>query len=332
MYSAQYTSDLPTTSEIPKKVVTTSKLPKSTVTTHKLPVSNDVVNNKSYDIVDKLGLNSDKIGNQALTYNQRFNRNSMGISVDEMIDKLNNKGLLKNYKDKINDIDILYAKGEGAGVIHHDVSHVERVMLYSMYMGDELGLSAHEMNMLSDAAKYHDIGVFAGHSGHSIRSAQSALENLNKSYSKDDLNKIAAIIEYHELNDSLENFNFIMNKYNISSSDSKDVLKIANILKDADAIDRTRFANNLDTRYFRNKDQANNLVKASYQMQEIQAKQILDEKINNGSFNEHEIRDIMAYRNTGIPDYVIYESYSTYNGWGFSSPLDMIDYWMKGAI
>ena len=319
------------------------------------------------NVVRDMDLSNNKHLTSKSNYNNLFNKLNGGVDVDDFVDYMEKKGLMANYEDKIIDIDNLYRRG--SKIAEHDVSHVERVMLYSMYMGDKLNLSEHNMDLLAQAAKYHDVGVYAGHSGHSYVSANEVVENLKGKYSTSDVNKIAAIIEYHEvdelgrkfddllaksnmsishdlsLNDfrknlsdnnkneldkviskisgivdisdmstvdfkniidseDFQNFANICRKYSIPMDDIMDVKEIADILKDADAIDRTRFINNLNVNYFRNKDLANSLVKTSYQMQEIRGKLELDKILAEGTSLD-KIQKINLYRNKGVPDYLI---------------------------
>lgn len=307
---------------------------------------NKFVNKKSSNIIDKMNLRDFKMDDSVTKYNYLFNKFDDGLDVDDFVDNLKSKGLLEKFDIAINDIDDLYSRPPGPGVVHHDVSHVERVMLFAMDMGDKLKLSDADMDLLVDAAKYHDVGVYGGHGNHALRSADEALKNLQGKYSEAELRKIAAIIECHEIDDrnyvlnNLDNspaFMDILDKYNIPQSERDSTIKIINILKDADAIDRTRFRNNLNTNYFRNTNEANNLVKTSYEMQEIYGKLSLDNKIKNNEFTATQIQQINNYRNIGIPDYVIEQSYATYNMWGnagrrlFNTPDEMIRNWMQGA-
>ncbi len=343
-------------------------------------------------VLDEINLNEN---NQIISkYNDLFNKNSKGIDINDFYNDLNENGLIDKFYNSISDIDKLYARGQ-VGVVEHGIEHVERVMLYSMHMGKQLNLSDYDMNLLIEAAKYHDIGVYNGHKNHSMLSAQEVYQNLSSKYPTSELNKIAAIVEYHELpelskqfenilsennislsrNNKLSNvlnsidsaskakverllknisadvdlntidvydcklifdsiddrqyFN-LMTKYHIPIGEQLGVRNIANILKDADAIDRTRFMKNLDTSYFRNKEVADNLVKTSYQMQEIHAKVSLDDIIQKNS-DLNTIQLINKYRNLNVPDYVIYFSLKTWNLWkvGYSSVESMIETWMK---
>lgn len=64
------------------------------------------------------------------------------------------------------------------------------------------------------------------------------------------MNKISAAIGIHEMNDESQ-LQSLFDKYNIPASERESLTKICNILKDADAIDRTRFPGNLDEKYLR---------------------------------------------------------------------------------
>lgn len=296
----------------------------------------------SNNIIDKMNLRNFNNTDTINKYDKLFNNFDGGVEINEFIDKLERRKLLSVFDSSIKDIDELYARGQGPGVIQHDVDHVERVMLFAMYMGDELQLSGKDMGVLIQAAKHHDIGVYNGHPGHAQLSAMEAIKSLEDNYPQSEINKIAAVIDYHEIikrEESFEKFSQICAKYNVPEPEQKSLFNVANILKDADAIDRTRFRRNIDTSYFRNVDEANKLVKTSYQMQEIRGKIALEQKINDNVFTPEQVEQIKFYKEQGVPDYVIEQSYETYYMWGdkvngryFNTPDAMIKNWMQGAI
>ena len=222
----------------------------------------------------------------------------------------------------------LYKSEDGPAVIDHGIGHVQRVMLYAMYLGRQLNLSDSDMDILICATKYHDVGIDNGHYGHGRVSAQKLLNILHGKLPQSDLNKIAAIIECHEIDDDKHEFNKIFKRYKIPKKEREQILRLLYILKDADALDRTRFRNNLNTDYLRNRESLE-LVKTSYQMQEIRGNMDLNERIKNSQFTEDEIQQIEAYRLQKIPDYVIAHSFATYSIWGFRTASEMINKWMN---
>ena len=87
-----------------------------------------------------------------------------------------------------------------------------------------------------------------------------------------------------------------------------DIYNIATILKDADALDRVRFPGNLDSKYLRN-DMAKDLIKSSYQLQEIRGTKEIENNIMNGNYSKDDIDTIVALKEIGVPDYMINYSY-----------------------
>ena len=215
------------------------------------------------------------------------------------------KGLLGKYEAEVRD---LYNKNlYQFNIPEHNIDHVERVLFYSMYMAEELGLTPQQMNILVEAAKYHDSGRVNLHTdtNHAELSAIKLIDDLEGKYPPEDLNIMAAVIEYHEAGDSMADVNKIFSKYNIEPNEVADVYKMATILKDADALDRVRFPNNLKTEYLRN-HLASQLVKSSYQIQELRAHEILSNDFLNNKYSTKEMDNIVALKESGVPDYLIY--------------------------
>lgn len=259
-------------------------------------------------------------------YNDKFNFLKTGVDITEFINTLVTSGLLDKFYDEASDVEELYKRGNGPDVIDHGAEHVQRVMLFSLYLGRNL--SEDDINLLITAAKYHDVGVYRGHYGHAAASAQEALNILKTKLSQADVNKIAALIECHEIEDEQASFISVFNKYCVPEEEYQQLLLLVSILKDADALDRTRFRNNLDTRYLRNSESFD-LVKTSYQIQEIRGKIDLEEKMRSGYFSQDEINKIKEYLYNRIPYYVISHSLSTYRLWGYDSSDSMINHWLN---
>ena len=260
-------------------------------------------------VVSSLSL--DKISgiDQNLSYYKLFN-SSFDNQVDlyNVVNSLKDNDLLGRFESEVRDLNNsnLY----NFDIPEHNIDHVERVLLYSMYMGNEMKLDSDMMDVLIESSKLHDSGRInlATDTNHALNSANKVFENLEGKYSADDLNKIAAIIEYHEAADSKEAFDTIFNKYNIDKEEYDDIYNIATILKDADALDRVRFPGNLDSKYLRN-DMAKDLIKSSYQLQEIRGTKEIENNIMNGNYSKDDIDTIVALKEIGVPDYMINFSY-----------------------
>ena len=275
-------------------------------------------------IVKTLSLDKINTNNVASNYYDNFIRkgtdfDNKQIDINDVMLAFKEKGLLGKYEAEVRD---LYNKNlYQIDIPEHNVDHVERVLFYSMYMGEELGLEPWQMNILIEAAKYHDSGRInlQTDTNHAELSAMKLIDDLEGKYDSEDLDIMAAVIEYHEAGDSLDDINRIFNKYDISPTDVNDVYKIATILKDADALDRVRFPNNLKTEYLRN-DLASQLVKSSYQIQELRAHENLSNDFLNNKYSPKEMDNIVALKESGVPDYLIY----FYNRYKTKPVYDMI--------
>ena len=220
-----------------------------------------------------------------------------GFSGKELMQSMKDKNLMGRYNDAVNDMHIrgLY---DGVRLGEHDYNHVGMVLLNAIYMGNELGLSQKNLDILMESAKYHDSGLKIQHShnGHPLNSVKVAEQNLQGLYSKSDLAKIKSIIEYHEGKESLTRITEICNKNGIFDSTVIDeVYKMANILRDADGMDFARFPGMLDTNFYRNKELANKLTPALFDLrEEIAANELsfwkseMSNKIHHGNLIEED--------------------------------------------
>ena len=266
-----------------------------------VPAEESVVSSLSLDKLSGLDEN--------LSYYKLFNSSTNNqIDLYDVVNTLKNNDLLGRFESEVRYLNNnnLY----NFDIPEHNIDHVERVLLYSMYMGNEMKLDSDLMDVLIEASKFHDSGRInlATDTNHALNSANKVFESLEGKYSTDELNKIAAVIEYHEAADSKEVFDAIFNKYNLDRDEYDDIYNIATILKDADALDRVRFPGNLDSKYLRN-DMAKDLIKSSYQLQEIRGTKEIENNIINGNYSKEDINTIVALKEIGVPDYMINFSY-----------------------
>ncbi len=128
----------------------------------------------------------------------------------------------------------------------HSTRHIEDVIMFSAIIGKKEKLSAHDMDLLLVAAMYHDCGRTSDkHVKHAEIGASMARKLLANKYSEEDINLIANAISYHEIPDDEEKFKKIcaLNRIDVANEELYLRAKhIALCLKDADAIDRTRFS------------------------------------------------------------------------------------------
>ena len=126
----------------------------------------------------------------------------------------------------------------------HGIHHSEKVLLFSYLIGKHENLSLDELEILLDAAVYHDIGRMdeTEETMHGYVSATRIEKVVTKNgiYSNhDNLEILKAICDAHSIEDARMDLTFDLHE--IDESKLETYLKLAKILKDADALDRTRF-------------------------------------------------------------------------------------------
>lgn len=135
---------------------------------------------------------------------------------------------------------------------NHNIGHIERVIFLSQLIGrEELlledgNIDTHAMDLLTQAAKYHDCGRQNDRvdKSHGTKSADKMVKFLSdEGYSEDDVKIMQIAVEYHEVVDDDTKFNKLCERYNLPHEKVGMAKKIAMCLKDADALDRTRFKN-----------------------------------------------------------------------------------------
>lgn len=130
----------------------------------------------------------------------------------------------------------------------HGQRHVKNVLLYSTLIGQSVIKNKHDLDLIMLSAKYHDIGRKTdAYQEHGEASAKIAMNKLKDKCSLEDLSIISTIIEFHEIPRNIPNidklFIAIAKKNGIKDEEIPRVRQMAEVLKDADALDRTRFIN-----------------------------------------------------------------------------------------
>ena len=195
------------------------------------------------------------------------------------VDEVNNILDQNNLREKITFIQSDIEKEKlNLGMYVHGQRHAGNVVLFSGLIGQQLGLNERGMNLLLISAKYHDCGRDKdGNYEHARQSAEQATSKLLETMSHEEIAIIKTIIEFHEIDRTIENvdeiFTNIATANGIQESQIQDIRAIAEILKDADALDRTRFEKqgartNVDFLHY---PQAKQLLKYSAQLAETQA-------------------------------------------------------------
>ena len=146
----------------------------------------------------------------------------------------------------------------------HGLSHNERVTLMACYLGIKEGLNDNELENLLYAALYHDIGrkvipkgtrgIGESHGFESARILEENSDELLPNKNKEDIKVIKSLCMAHSVNDDKIEEKL---KDNGIILDTK-VLKLINILKDADALDRVRLLHSgIDEKYLRTETSKN---------------------------------------------------------------------------
>ena len=188
----------------------------------------------------------------------------------EIIEKLsfNEKTYMRKW---INEIDKrnLYKRKTNC----HGKKHAGNVMLFAFLIAKFENIKEN-INLLVESAMYHDEGRENDDDiRHGLKSAIIAQDSLKDKYSSSDLRIISATISFHDERtngfDIKKNeeigFNNVSSYFNLTKNEKEKARVIGNILKDADALDRTRFESEyiLDERYLRTKS-AKTLMKLAY--------------------------------------------------------------------
>ena len=151
----------------------------------------------------------------------------------------------------------------------HGQKHINNVILFSYLIAKgENTLDSRSIDLLIQAAKFHDVGRDGNWNGmgpgkrhdydaipHANPSALGAEYYMSKEKNPDDTKKytkeeiaiVKTAISYHEVSEHRHNvfnesrFNELCRKYGVAESDKERAKNICIYLKDADAVDRTRF-------------------------------------------------------------------------------------------
>lgn len=155
---------------------------------------------------------------------------------------------------------------------YHSLSHIQKVIMFSGILAKNENLSSEETEILLASAAFHDSGR-DGEEGendnHALASARQVQEyfenNPNNPFgiTAENISMIQAVIEYHEHKEQekgstdIPELDRLFYKYNIDYEKFGSLVRISNLLKDADALDRARFGKknenrwSLDARYLK---------------------------------------------------------------------------------
>lgn len=167
--------------------------------------------------------------------------------MENILNSLLESGLLNNYLG-VDDLEILkkIVKGIQKKYLYssnfHGLHHSEKVLLFAFIISKSLDLTEEEKEILIDAAIYHDCGriddnedTIHGYSGAIKIDKIVGFKEIYKN--NKNLNVLKALCDAHSISD--KKFDQIVKDYEIENIMS--FRKLFNVLKDADALDRTRF-------------------------------------------------------------------------------------------
>ncbi len=171
----------------------------------------------------------------------------------------------------------------------HGLYHSEKVLLFSYLLGKNQGLNDEQMQIIMDAAVYHDIGRIADNEDeqHGLVSSNRLIKEKNNILSnpiyKDDANfsYLRLICDAHSRHDKYDKLTFENYVYDneVTNINFETFKKLSDILKDADALDRTRFMNVtsavLDEKYLRH-DYSKKLIPFAKYINELYRMRDLD--------------------------------------------------------
>ena len=170
--------------------------------------------------------------------------------------------------DKISSED-LYKKEFFLSSFQHNIYHIQRVMFFSQIIAQNEGISEKDLKLLLLASALHDAGKTRDrkdceHGKNSAEIAKTYLRKNINSISEEDIKIIQIAIEYHTVKEKI-NFTELVKlceKYNVAMSNFERIKMISLILKDADALDRTRFdkEDSLNIELLRTKTAQNKLL------------------------------------------------------------------------
>ena len=188
----------------------------------------------------------------------------------------------------------------------HGLYHSEKVCLFAFIIGKRSNLNKVEMQIIIDAALYHDIGRQndTNDSLHGFASAYRIENAVDSDIYKDakNLNMLKAIVDSHSVNDEKSDCSF---KYYFECFDNSDLesnplyreayrtfIKLNSVLKDADGLDRNRFVDGycfgLDERFLR-LNESKKLIQLSREINDFYTDNYVKEvnlKEVNGSYND----------------------------------------------
>ena len=223
-------------------------------------IMNKELNNKTLiDSLDnlmanKFGIMANQLGLESSTFDSAKVNTNLKQLKPFLESALDDEDFIKTYTDSNSRV--------------HNLDHIEDVLVFSSLLGAEtFGPKSRMMQIIAEAAKYHDCArVTDSKENHALASAKKSYEILKKQnkYSRKELAVIYTLINCHDLprdtnikesavntfqtvlynlNTNADPWNKVDARYldDMGHRDAESLIRAVQILRDADALDRTRF-------------------------------------------------------------------------------------------
>lgn len=175
----------------------------------------------------------------------------------------------------------------------HKISHIQKVLLFSQILAQNENLNEEQTKILLVAVAFHDCGRVKDRDNgeHGISSAKNVgkyfKEHVNNDYNikQDEIGLVQVAIEYHVIEENIPGeideikLKEICHKYGVNNEAYEEVKEISAILKDADALDRTRFVSgsNINPVFLRTKTaKKRTMIEFSRKINEEYANQVIN--------------------------------------------------------
>ena len=127
----------------------------------------------------------------------------------------------------------------------HGAYHSEKVTLFCLLLGTKLGCSDRDLDILADAAMYHDFMRESDNedSFHGLGAANNIGRVIPRGkYTPEEINLLKSVIDFHSTDNKMHGYEIIADDHDVASKDLERGRTLAYILRDADALDRCRFS------------------------------------------------------------------------------------------
>ena len=179
---------------------------------------------------------------------------SLNIDLQKIDNKLDmkvdmNSSVFQRILESISKSD-LYKNEFFTSSFQHNIYHIQRVMFFSQIIAQNEKICEEDLTLLLWSAALHDSGKTKDrkdfeHGKISAEIAKEYLQNNINAISEEDIAFIQTAIEYHIVQEkgkiNIIELERLCQKYNVSVTNLERIKIISAILKDADALDRTRF-------------------------------------------------------------------------------------------